>query len=104
MANHKNSDQTPIDPSLIAHLEFLKLSFMQANYDALANLAAQKNWTHVDYLAALAEGEAGLRRERSIQRRIRLARFPVIKTLEHYGPNIQLDFTFPTGRATHFMT
>lgn len=91
MAKNKNSDQTPIEPSLTAHLEFLKLSFMRANYDALANLAAQKSWTHVDYLADLAEGEAALRRERSIQRRIRIARFPVIKTLE------QFKWSWPTA-------
>jgi len=87
MANHKNSDQTPIEPGLIAHLQFLKLSFMRANYDALANLAVQKNWTHVGYLTALADGEAGLRRERSINRRVRLARFPVIKTLDQFRWN-----------------
>ncbi len=57
---------------------------MRENYEALAHQAAQKSRTHVDYLAALAEGEAGLRRERSIKRRIRLACFPVIKTLEQF--------------------
>jgi len=63
---------------------------MRANYDALANLAAQKSWTHVDYLAALAEGEAALRRERSIQRRIRRA-LSGIKTLE------QFKWSWPTA-------
>jgi len=84
MAKNKNSGETPIEPNLITHLEFLGLPFMRGNYDALAQQAAQKSWTHVDYLAALADGEAGLRRERSIKRRIRLARFPVIKTLEQF--------------------
>ena len=38
----------------------------------------------MDYLARLLEGEADLRRDRATQRRMRLARFPVIKTLEQF--------------------
>ena len=57
---------------------------MRDNYDMLANQAAKTGLSHVDYLAALADGEAGLRRQRSIDRRIKLARFPVVKTLEQF--------------------
>ena len=39
----------------------------------------------MDYLEKLADGEAALRRDRSIERRIRLARFPVIKTLDQFN-------------------
>ena len=39
----------------------------------------------MDYLEKLADGEACLRRDRSIERRIRLARFPVIKTLDQFN-------------------
>jgi DNA replication protein DnaC len=66
-------------------LAYLKLSFMQAQYQDLAAQAAKKHWAHVDYLEKLADGEAALRRDRSIQRRIRLARFPVIKTLDQFN-------------------
>jgi DNA replication protein DnaC len=66
------------------HLEILKLSFMKKHFEPLADQAAQKGWSHIDYLAALAEGEALHRGDRSIERRIRLARFPVIKTLEQF--------------------
>src|SRR5215471_9235947 len=66
------------------HLTYLKLSFMMEQYADLAQQAAQKAWSHVDYLARLAEGEATLRRDRATQSRIRLARFPVIKTLEQF--------------------
>jgi DNA replication protein DnaC len=38
----------------------------------------------VDYLAQLAEGETALRENRSIERRVRNARFPVLKTLEDF--------------------
>jgi DNA replication protein DnaC len=84
MDKNRTTDETPIESGLPAQLEFLGLPFMQESYDGLANQAAQKGWSHVDYLAALAQGEAGLRHDRSIKRRIRLARFPVVKTLDQF--------------------
>ena len=66
------------------HLTYLKLSFMMEQYAALAKHAAQKAWSHVDYLTRLAEGEATLRCDRATKSRIRLARFPVIKTVEQF--------------------
>jgi DNA replication protein DnaC len=80
-------EENKIQPDLKAHLKFLSLSFMHNNCEPLADQAAQKNWTHADYLSALAEGEAALRRDRSIQRKIRMARFPVLKTLEQFRWN-----------------
>jgi len=66
------------------HLRYLKLYFIQDNYQELAAQAAKKHWAHVDYLEKLVEGEAAMRRDRFIERRIRLARFPVIKTLDQF--------------------
>ena len=66
------------------HLTYLKLSFIAAQYAELATQAAHKAWSHVDSLARLVEGEADLRRDRATKSRIRLARFPVIKTLEQF--------------------
>jgi DNA replication protein DnaC len=66
------------------HLTYLKLAFIAQHYAELATQAAQKSWSHVDYLARLAEGEAQWRRDRATKSRIRLARFPVIKTLEQF--------------------
>ena len=66
------------------HLTALTLPFIAGQYAALAQLAAQTEWSHIDYLATLLEGEANLRRDRATQSRIRLARFPVIKTLEQF--------------------
>jgi DNA replication protein DnaC len=51
----------------------------------LAKQAAKNSWSHEDYLEKLADGEAALRKDRSIQRRIRLARFPVVKTLDQFN-------------------
>src|SRR5437870_12274951 len=66
------------------HLIYLKLPFIAEQYAALAAHAAHIAWSHIDYLATLLEGEAALRRDRATQSRIRLARFPVLKTLEQF--------------------
>jgi len=66
------------------HLASLKLSFIAEQYAELATHAAQHAWSPVDYLAKLLEGEADVRRDRATKSRIRLARFPVIKTLEQF--------------------
>ena len=66
------------------HLASLKLSFIAEQYAELAQQAAEKAWSHVDYLARLMEGEADLRRDRATKSRIRLARFPIIKTLDQF--------------------
>ncbi len=70
--------------SLPEQLALLKLPFTAEHYEALAKQAATHQWTHVDYLARLIEGEAAWREDRSIKRRVKLARFPVLKTLEQF--------------------
>ena len=80
------TDHKDIPPSLLdEHLKFLKLSFMRDQHQDLAAQASKKHWSHLDYLEKLAEGEAALRQDRSIKRRIRLARFPVVKTLDQFN-------------------
>jgi DNA replication protein DnaC len=74
----------PTPDNLPAHLDYLKLVFVREHYEPLAREAAEAHWGHVDYLASLMEGEALEHQQRSIQRRIRQARFPVIKTLEPF--------------------
>lgn len=69
------------------YLEELKLPFLRENAQSLAKEAAQKNWTHLDYLQKLMEGEVIQRQERRVQRRIKAARFPLIKTLEDFQWN-----------------
>jgi DNA replication protein DnaC len=68
-------------------LGYLKLRFMAGHYQQLAAEAAQKGWSHQDYLERLIQGEAEMRWDNSIQRRIRMARFPVIKTLDQFQWN-----------------
>jgi DNA replication protein DnaC len=72
-------------PSLLSqHLDYLKLPCVQKLHAELAHQAAQHHWDHVEYLRRLIEGEYTERRQRVIERRVRAARFPVIKTLEQF--------------------
>lgn len=70
---------------LIKQLSYLKLLHIRENYESVAQLAARKQWTHVHYLSELIKEEAKSRQDRTIQRRIRMARFPVIKTLDQFN-------------------
>ena len=74
------SDLTRLD----AQLHGLHLHYIQSHYQALATKAAEQQRSHLDYLEQLVEGEATMRENRSIERRIRNARFPVIKTLDDF--------------------
>ena len=85
MAELHDAQTLPEHLGTVDHpLAYLKLGFIAEQYAALATQAAQKAWSHVDSLATLVEGEAHVRRDRATTSRIRLARFPVIKTLEQF--------------------
>jgi len=62
------------------HLSYLKLPYIRENYESVAATAARKKWTHTHFLSELIKQESDLCRDRMIQRRIRMAKFPVIKT------------------------
>ena len=75
------------EKQLQEHLGYLKLTSIRENYEPEASTAVEKHHSHVEYLARLIEGEAALRRDRSIARRIKMARFPVIKALDEFDWN-----------------
>ena len=68
-------------------LHYLKLTTFQTNYDNTAKLAAKNNWTYPHYLAELTHDEVSLRKQRAIERRLKMARFPIIKTLDDFQWN-----------------
>lgn len=70
---------------ITTHLSYLKLPYIRENYEAVAKTAARKQWDPIQYLSELIKQESNLRRDRSIQRRIRMAKFPVIKTLDQFN-------------------
>ena len=79
----------PDEKQLLEHLKELKLAFIRQNYPALLQQGAQKQWPHMLFLHHLIEGETHQRRDNKIKRRLRAARFPVIKTLQ------QFDWSWP---------
>jgi len=72
---------------LAEQLDYLKLRFMENNHETLAATAAKKGWSHEEYFEQLIRGETELRWDNAITRRIRMARFPVIKTLDQFQWN-----------------
>ena len=70
--------------TLRVQLANLKLSYLLEYFESLTQQADAEQWSRVEYLARLIEGEAHRREDRSIQRRVGLARFPVLKTLDQF--------------------
>ena len=73
----------PLEP-LESNLKYLKLQYIVAHYTEMVNMAAKEEWSHLKFLNTLIEGETEFRKDRATERRIRQARFPVIKTLDGF--------------------
>jgi len=66
------------------HLKKLRLPTFMAEYEKQAQQCAAENKNHVDYLSRLAELELIERERRMIERRIKAAKFPAVKSLESF--------------------
>jgi DNA replication protein DnaC len=71
-------------PHLVADLKTLYLASIASQCRRLSEEAHSKRQPHVEYLADLVRLEVTGRRERRIQRRIKDARFPMLKTLDAF--------------------
>jgi DNA replication protein DnaC len=69
---------------LTHHLKSLRLPTFLREHDKLARLCATEGVGHLDYLSRLAELEMIDREGRMIERRIKLAKFPAIKSLDSF--------------------
>jgi DNA replication protein DnaC len=81
-----NAEKTPAKPQvLLSHyLKQLKLPTFLAEYDKLARECARDGIDHTRYLLRLAELELIERERRMVERRIRAARFPAVKSLDSF--------------------
>lgn len=86
MKNRKDNTLEP-NGALERNLERLKLSFIKKNYQNLSEMAAKKQWSHLDFLTNLMEGEANTKWDNFINRRVKAAKFPVIKTMDNFQWN-----------------
>ena len=69
---------------LAHHLKALKLPTFLREYDKLARQCASEGADHVRYLLRLAELELIDRERRMVERRIRQAKFPTVKSLDSF--------------------
>ena len=69
---------------LAHHLKALKLPTFLREYDKQARQCAAEGVDHTGYLLRLAELELLEREPRSVERRIRQARFPAVKSLDSF--------------------
>lgn len=76
----------PMEP-LESNLKYLKLPYILGHYTEIMSRAAKEEWSHSQFLNTLIEGEAEFRKDRATERRIRQARFPVLKTLDGFDWN-----------------
>ena len=74
-------------PLLEHHLKELKLPSFLREYGKMASQCAAEGVDHSQYLLRLAELELIDRHQRMVERRIRAARFPAVKSLDTF------DFT-----------
>jgi DNA replication protein DnaC len=69
---------------LVHHLKALKLPTFLREYDRLAQQCAAEGVDHPRYLLRLAELELIDRERRMVERRIKEARFPTVKSLDSF--------------------
>ena len=83
------------------HLKKLKLPTFLREYEKLARQCATEGLDHVQFLARLVEMEMIDRERRLVERRIRQARFPVVKQLESFDfkaiPSLNTEPANATG-------
>ena len=76
---------TEVPVILLSHyLKTLKLPTFQREYQKLARQCATEGVDHVGYLTRLSEREMIERDRRKVERRIKAARFPVVKSLDSF--------------------
>ena len=66
------------------HLKQLKLPTMLKEYPVLAKSCSQEKCDYSTYLLRLCEKELAERQRRAMDRRIKAAKFPMLKTLDNF--------------------
>jgi DNA replication protein DnaC len=69
---------------LMTDLKNLRLPAMAEMLDSYAKQAASSSMSYVDFLGGLVSEEVGRKEQRSVQNRIKSARFPVLKSLDDF--------------------
>ncbi len=72
---------------LLEQLKYLNLPGIAEHYEETALKANKDSWSHVNYLTQLIELENNMRQEKAIERKVKSARFPFVKTLDQFSWN-----------------
>jgi DNA replication protein DnaC len=82
--------QNPTNPSpdrrarILEHLKTLGVCLAETHLDQTLHEAESRSWSYLEFLEGVLSQPAETRRQRAIERRIREARFPAMKTLEDF--------------------
>jgi DNA replication protein DnaC len=74
--------------NLVADLKKLKLPTMAEMLDSYTKQAVSSNMSYMDFLSGLISEEVTYKERKSVQNRIKSARFPIVKSLDNF------DYTF----------
>ena len=74
---------------LMTDLKNLRLPAMAEMLDSYAKQAASSSMSYVDFLGGLVSEEVSRKEQRSVQNRIKSARFPVLKSLDDFDYSFQ---------------
>lgn len=70
--------------TLERNISSLKLNYFLENYQAAAQLAAESQMSHLDFLSELVDGEVSERNVRAVERRLRSAKLPFEKSMDNF--------------------
>jgi DNA replication protein DnaC len=103
------TDASPGTPQVLLthHLKALKLPTFLREHDKLARQCASDGVDHVRYLLRLAELELIERERRTIERRIKEAKFPAVKSLDSFDflalPSLNKALVLELARAEYVL-
>jgi len=80
------------------HLKQLKLPTMLKEYPLLAKSCSQEKCDYPTYLLRLCEKELADRQRRAMDRRIKAAKFPLLKTIDSFDFAVQKSVNEPLVR------
>jgi DNA replication protein DnaC len=86
---------SPSEAVIKQYGRLLKLPAVVREYPASCRQAQKEGWPYEDFLRELLEAEVRSRNERTIARRLKEARFPDLKTLEHLDWDAQAGISRP---------
>jgi DNA replication protein DnaC len=80
----KTHPETDLPARILKHLETLGVSLTEEHLNQTLHEAENGSHSHLEFLERLLSQPAESRRQRAVERRIRQARFPGMKTLEDF--------------------